>query len=315
MFNPSNVAITFRQQHDYPMYGKKGWWAEDEDSYDFSVPKTVYTMEVRSQEFFADVTISVHPQFLDFKDAIASCLVAGLKLIDGHEMVYDEVISQFRTQLGISVSREVGKEIAEIKNTHFSSIDTPYFRIEIPMGLGFYVPHVGDMTAYHVQDEFKVRLECKVSSRGNSFVMNEFVSDEAWHYGGPDCMKFMQMKMLSQLHEAAPGLGMDWEIIRAQWFGDSQTMKKKGVDSYVSPDFQKAEYFAQATKKVSPPSDVAKLPGVNEEAKHPVTGRQAPLWNVIVDLNDRHGWSREQIADWVETLDIDISFGSNNEQG
>ncbi|UUG69428.1 hypothetical protein SEA_SHAM_101 [Streptomyces phage Sham] len=313
MFNPSNVAITFRQQHDYPMYGKKGWWAEDEDSYDFSVPKTIYTMEVRSQEFFADVTISVHPQFLDFKDAIASCLVAGLKLIDGHEMVYDEVISQFRTQLGVIVSREVGKEVAEIKEIYSSSIDVQFYKIDIPLGLGFYLPHIGDVTAYHLQDKFQVKLECKVSSRGNTFAMTECVDDEAWHYGGPDCMRLMQMKMLSQLHQAAPPLGMDWEIIRAQWFGDSQAMKKKGVDSYVSPDFQKAEYLAQATKKQTPPSDVAKLPGVTEEVKHPVTGRQALLWNVIVDLNDRHGWSREQIADWVETLDIDISFGSNSE--
>lgn len=111
MFNSSNVAITFRQQHDYLSLGKYGWWA-DEDDYGYSPPKTTYTMEMRSEEFFADVVISVHPTFLNMTGAIAACLVAGLKLIDGYEMIYQEVISQFRTQLGILISRDVSGSIA-----------------------------------------------------------------------------------------------------------------------------------------------------------------------------------------------------------
>lgn len=41
---------------------------------------------------------------------------------------------------------------------------------------------------------------------------------------------------------------------------------------------------------------------------HPVDGRKAALRGVIMDLNDRHGWTREQIADWLETLDININM-------
>lgn len=33
--------------------------------------------------------------------------------------------------------------------------------------------------------------------------------------------------------------------------------------------------------------------------------RRAPLLNILVHLNDAHHWSREQIADWVETLEIE----------
>lgn len=66
------------------------------------------------------------------------------------------------------------------------------------------------------------------------------------------------------------------------------------------------------------------LPGVHEIVKHPVhkTDRKAiktitgvhnetigwTLEMIIIDLNDNHGWTREQVADWVETLDIDIRF-------
>lgn len=34
---------------------------------------------------------------------------------------------------------------------------------------------------------------------------------------------------------------------------------------------------------------------------------------VVIHLNDKHQDSREKIADWLETLDININFGVNNE--
>lgn len=35
--------------------------------------------------------------------------------------------------------------------------------------------------------------------------------------------------------------------------------------------------------------------------------RDTVLW-LVIHLNDRHRWSREDIADWLETLDMDLSF-------
>jgi hypothetical protein len=32
------------------------------------------------------------------------------------------------------------------------------------------------------------------------------------------------------------------------------------------------------------------------------------LWSLIQHLNDSHKWSRERIADWLETLDVDLAF-------
>lgn len=36
----------------------------------------------------------------------------------------------------------------------------------------------------------------------------------------------------------------------------------------------------------------------------------APLYAFVMHLNDRHHWSREVLADWIETLDIDITATS-----
>jgi hypothetical protein len=50
------------------------------------------------------------------------------------------------------------------------------------------------------------------------------------------------------------------------------------------------------------------LPGVNEQVKHPVTGDYTTLARTIINLNDKHKWTREEIADWIETLDVDTTF-------
>ena len=44
------------------------------------------------------------------------------------------------------------------------------------------------------------------------------------------------------------------------------------------------------------------LPWAHMVVKHPVHGKDMGLMETIIDLNDHHGWTREKIADWVETL-------------
>lgn len=45
------------------------------------------------------------------------------------------------------------------------------------------------------------------------------------------------------------------------------------------------------------------FPVCRRVARHPVDGDEACVLSVIRELNDFHGWTREQIADWVETLE------------
>jgi hypothetical protein len=54
-----------------------------------------------------------------------------------------------------------------------------------------------------------------------------------------------------------------------------------------------------------------RLPGIKEQVKHPVALHEAveyTLHEVIISLNDSYKWTREEIADWLETLDINITF-------
>lgn len=52
------------------------------------------------------------------------------------------------------------------------------------------------------------------------------------------------------------------------------------------------------------------LPGLRDistcpDSEHNLVGR---VGNLIVHLNDDHKWRREQIADWLDSLDLDLSF-------
>jgi hypothetical protein len=42
------------------------------------------------------------------------------------------------------------------------------------------------------------------------------------------------------------------------------------------------------------------------------TEYQRSVHGAIIHLNDVHKWSRDQIADWLESLDIDLSFKEND---
>lgn len=70
----------------------------------------------------------------------------------------------------------------------------------------------------------------------------------------------------------------------------------------------------------TPSSLVPQLPGVRELVYHPKAKNDEDealcgwgkdkhvIQDIIMHLNDRHRWTREEIADWLETLDVDLRF-------
>ncbi len=67
-------------------------------------------------------------------------------------------------------------------------------------------------------------------------------------------------------------------------------------------------------KKVFPPPSkgpdqiMKRIPGINQRVKNPLNNHWQELSTVIITLNDIHHWSREQIADWLDTLDDQPKF-------
>jgi hypothetical protein len=69
------------------------------------------------------------------------------------------------------------------------------------------------------------------------------------------------------------------------------------------------KHFLQSASPLSPKDGpynyVSQIPGLQTIVQNPVNKSQmASLEGIIIDLNDTHGWTREEIADWLETLDV-----------
>ena len=45
------------------------------------------------------------------------------------------------------------------------------------------------------------------------------------------------------------------------------------------------------------------LPGYRRLIVHPITFQKEDMYSVITSLNDHYRWTREQIADWLDTLE------------
>lgn len=80
----------------------------------------------------------------------------------------------------------------------------------------------------------------------------------------------------------------------------------KGPGFEIGPDDFHAGGWTDGGDYRQPEVDI--LPGVKETVKHPVTGGKGTIEAIIINLNDFHMWTRDQIADWLETLDIDLTF-------
>lgn len=57
-----------------------------------------------------------------------------------------------------------------------------------------------------------------------------------------------------------------------------------------------------------------RLPGMGQKEKHPVNGKIGSLFDIIINLNDYYKWTREKIADWLETLDEIPTFDVPREE-
>lgn len=84
-----------------------------------------------------------------------------------------------------------------------------------------------------------------------------------------------------------------------------------------------ANLLSGAIKPVSDPASLSHmLPGITEKVSHPalkvedhypgctIVGNVHTIRQLVMHLNDDHKWTREEIADWLDTLDVDLAFKS-----
>lgn len=103
----------------------------------------------------------------------------------------------------------------------------------------------------------------------------------------------------------------DTASVTTYWNGhpiDGSTLDNLSQAAFGTPGQQDIGKTVGSTMKKLVPalSTVLKCPG--KDCSH----KEMTLSSIIVILNDRHKWTREQIADWLDSLDLDLEFKEQN---
>lgn len=261
------------------------------------------------------------------KEIVVSCLLAGLKKISDH-WIYDGACARMETQLGFSVDRWISPEIAKVDVVEHDSNGADYRISLIPVIFDILVSEPKMIAHYH-EDKQQVELEMQVNDGTHSFRSSVFFDKELWDYSSQECANVGKFKLIQALYESKPEYSHLWSQIRYNWFDMKeispetvlwynniqsgtinvhQHTHKYNPGGYIGPG------ELQPAKQSVEDSRVKELPALNEMVKHPETGKSTRLRSAIISLNDSYKWTREQIADWLETLDIDISFKVKNDK-
>lgn len=104
---------------------------------------------------------------------------------------------------------------------------------------------------------------------------------------------------------------MDKNILLSELIRIGSKVTEKGVGFYFPDDNSAcaigAAYWAKYLTKSMAGGSVAVDDFLNsmigkDVSNNPETGFCQPLSSVIFSLNDKYGWTREKIADWLESI-------------
>lgn len=279
--------------------------------YDFEVNalnETEWILNARALD--VEITVTCKATVQAPIEIVTSCLLAGLKNVADH-WVYEAACARVESQFAFAVDRWIRPEISQVKSEHFETNGASFEVSIIPV---IFTHLVGEpkMTAYHIEDTSEVRLELIVDCMSEKIKSSMAFSDELWYESGSECMKVAKQKFLQSLYDARPELSHMWSQIRYNWC-NMQEMSPKSVAWLNKIQGGNTHWQTHKIKKQpldfsSEDSRVEELPGLNEEVKHPETGKTMTLKSAIIMLNDSSKWTREQIADWLDTLDVDLQF-------
>jgi hypothetical protein len=149
-----------------------------------------------------------------------------------------------------------------------------------------------------------------------------FVDIEAWHDNQEYVAKEAYKQLWYNLYQKAPMLSPDLSYMRysegilkgGNYHGAYYNAKYNGAKPNSGGSIKSSGKTLLPYNGTGPDPRVNELPGLDERVKNPVTKQQGLLRHVIIELNDRHKWTREAIADWLDSLDIDLRFKTKEEE-
>jgi len=108
--------------------------------------------------------------------------------------------------------------------------------------------------------------------------------------------------------EADPYFMQGYSKQDAYYVQQMQMKQAEGLAPCTGPGCPMCNEFGIAETTPAEPL-VSAIPGLAEVVTCPCgCNVKKAIWSMVIHLNDAARWSREQIADWLDTLDADLRF-------
>ncbi len=299
MYNDVIVEYSQRFEKEYDKYSIGGYFS-----------RVVHILEVNSLDVEATVTCETSYEFSHA--VVISTLLAALRNMDDG-FIYSLARKKIESQMGFQVDDLIPGYVAKKTDVQHNMHGVHWsFNVVASVCRNKIIkPNLIAMKKDNNYGMLTIRLEYYAGVHQ----CNMDLDIEEDLYYDFNALNQVTKLLWANAYEKAPMLAPDLSYMR--YTEGLLSGGKYHNGSYAAP--KPNMYFSGVSM---PPAEkwhggrdarVSELPGVREVVKNPVTGAEATLESVIINLNDYHKWTREQIADWLETLDIDLQFKPKND--
>ncbi|URQ04714.1 hypothetical protein SEA_EMMA1919_108 [Streptomyces phage Emma1919] len=303
MYNDAFVNYEVSADHDYmDVYA-------DQYSAPFQYKlenKIVHKLHVRTLDTEANVRMETGYKYSTA--VVISCLLAALKNIDDG-YVFSLACKRIESQMGFEVDSWISPKIIGGMDIEYQYADSTIFNIDIVASMYSGGIHEPTLELIKTDLQWDVTMRLNYYSGVHKGCIDITIPQECIH--DSTAMNHAQNVLWSKAYEVMPMMGPDLSFMR--YTLGMLNGAKYHSGGFVPPPTKEVNFsgpLAHSKQPVYSGKDerVNLLPGVREKVKHPVTGSENTLERVIISLNDQHKWTREEIADWLDTLDIDLTF-------
>ena len=146
--------------------------------------------------------------------------------------------------------------------------------------------------------EFKVKPGEKIDLSAMEYEYKKALDKaQLIHYG------FKSMVVLVE-HIPDEPWPVETKVGKGYEYDKKKYIKSKSYPPYSLNKNSKGSHLPHYAKTGAVKELAETFKNLDKVVKHPVLDEKGALYDCIIDLNDSHGWTREQIADWIESLDF-----------
>lgn len=304
MFMYNDAFVNYQVKADFEHMDVYADWYSAPLQYKVS-SKIVHTLHVRTLDNEANVRMETGSKYSTA--VVISCLLAALKNIDDG-YIYSLARKRIESQMGFEVDDHISPKVANVLDIEYQYCDNTVYNLEViaHMYSGGIQKPMFELIKSDMQWDITMRFNYYSGVHPGSIELSldpDIIHDS-------NALMHAQNLLWYKAYEAMPMMGPDLSFMRYTLGMLNGGKYHNGAFAAPPQHVNFSQPLANSKQPVYGGKDrrVNELPGIKETVKHPMSGMSDTIERIIINLNDVHKWTREEIADWLDTLDVDLSF-------